>query len=166
MPAFPVNTHRAEPYKNFRFRVKWDEKYVLGVSSVSPLTQTVDTVTHREGGDPNIQYIGPGLVSFAPVTMERGITWDMAFEKWARTVFEVGALGQPSLKDFRKLLTLEVNNESGQPVRRYFLYDCWVSEVEFLPQLDANSAGYAMERLVIQYKGCERDEALVETMEP
>tara|TARA_R110002020_G_scaffold95357_17_gene228792 strand:+ start:876 stop:1376 length:501 start_codon:yes stop_codon:yes gene_type:complete len=165
MPEFMVNTHRFEPYKNFRFRVKWDGKYVLGVSTVSALKQTVDTVTHREGGDPNIQHIGPGLVSFEPVTLERGVTWDLEFEKWARTVFEIGALGQPSLKDFRKSMTIELNNEAGTVVRRYFLSNCWVSEAEWLPALDANSAGYAIERIVIQNEGIERDESVVEVME-
>ncbi len=166
MPEFTVNTHRFEPYKNFRFRVKWDERYVLGVSTVSALKQTVDTITHREGGDPNIQHIGPGMVKCDPVTLERGITWDFEFEAWARKVFEVGQRGQPSLQGFRKDAAVELFNEANQVVRRYFLYNCWVSEVEFLPQLDANSAGYAIERLVMQVEGIARDEALAETMEP
>lgn len=165
MPQFPVNTHRFEPYKNFRFLVKWDERYVLGVSTVSALKQTVDTITHREGGDPNIQHIGPGMVKIDPVTMERGVTWDFEFEAWARKVFEVGALGQPSLKEFRKDVTVELQNESGEIVRRYFLFNCWVSEIEYLPQLDANSAGYAIERLVMQVEGITRDESLTEQME-
>ena len=165
MALFPINTHRFEPYKNFRFHVKWDNKTVLGVSKVSALKQTVDTMTHREGGDPNIQHIGPGLVKSEPVTLERGVTWDFEFETWARKVFEVGALGQPSLLDFRKTITIELNDEAGTVVRRYFLYNCWVSEAEWLPELDANSAGYAIERLVIQNEGVERDEALTEQME-
>ena len=93
------------------------------------------------------------------------MTWDLEFEKWARTVFEVGALGQPSLKDFRKSMTIELNNEAGTVVRRYFLSNCWVSEAEWLPALDANSAGYAIERIVIQNEGIERDESVVEVME-
>lgn len=165
MPEFAVNTHRFEPYKNFRFRVKWDQRYVAGVSKVSALKHTVETITHREGGDPNIQHIGPGMTSSEAITMERGITWDLEFEAWARTVFELGALGQPSLLDFRKQMTIELNNESGTVVRRYNVFNCWVSEYEMLPELDSNSAGYAFERLVIQNEGAERDEAVVEELE-
>lgn len=165
MPEFPVNTHRFEPYKNFRFRVKWDQKYVAGVSKVSALKQTVETVTHRQGGDNNLQHIGPGLVSFDAITIERGVTWDLEFEAWARKVFELGALGQPSLLDFRKQMTIELNNESGTVVRRYNVFNCWVSEYEMLPELDSNSAGYAIERLVIQHEGTERDEAVAEELE-
>ena len=37
MPQFVVNPHRFDPYKNFKFRVKWDGKYVAGVSKISAL---------------------------------------------------------------------------------------------------------------------------------
>lgn len=165
MVEFPVNTHRFEPYKNFRFRVKWDERYVAGVSKVSAIKHTVETVTHRQGGDPSIQHIGPGFTTWEAVTLERGVTWDFEFEAWARKVFELGELGQPSLREFRKPMTIELNNESGTIVRRYNLFNCWVSEYEMLPELDANSAGYAIERLVIQNEGAERDESVAEEME-
>ncbi|MFM2380989.1 MAG: hypothetical protein RLZZ143_3572 [Cyanobacteriota bacterium] len=33
-PQFKVNTYRYDPYKNFRFRVKWDNTYVAGVNTV------------------------------------------------------------------------------------------------------------------------------------
>lgn len=162
---FPVNTHRFEPYKTFRFRVMWAGKYVAGVSKVSALKQTVETITHRQGGDPNIQHISPGMTSNEAVTLERGITWDKEFEEWAGKVFVPGELGILSLKGFRQPMTIELNNLAGEVVRRYNLYNCWVSEYEMLPELDANSAGFAIERLVVQHEGAMRDASVVEKME-
>ncbi|GJM38880.1 MAG: phage tail protein [Acidimicrobiales bacterium] len=165
MVEFPVNTHRFEPYKNYRFQVLWDGRYVAGVSKVSALKHTVETVTHRQGGEPNILHIGPGLAKSEPITLERGVTWDFEFETWARKVFELGALGQPSLLEFRKTITIELKNEANTVVRRYHAYNCWVSEYEMLPELDATSAGYSIERLVIQNEGVDRDEGVTEEME-
>jgi len=31
-PQFTVNAQRFDPYKNFKFRIKWDGKYVAGMS--------------------------------------------------------------------------------------------------------------------------------------
>ena len=35
MAQFTVNAQRFDPYKNFKFRVKWDGRYVAGISKVS-----------------------------------------------------------------------------------------------------------------------------------
>ena len=53
MAQFTVNAQRFDPYKNFKFRVKWDGRYVAGVSKVSALKRTTEVVEHREGGDPS-----------------------------------------------------------------------------------------------------------------
>ncbi len=53
MPEFSVNPHRFDPYKSFKFRVKWDGKYVAGVSRISGLRRSTDVVEQRDGGDPN-----------------------------------------------------------------------------------------------------------------
>ena len=50
---FSVNPLRFDPYKNFKFRVKWDGRYVAGVSKMSALKRTTEVVKHREGGDPS-----------------------------------------------------------------------------------------------------------------
>jgi phage tail-like protein len=164
-PKFDVNTHRFEPYKNFKFRVMWDGNYVCGVSKVSALKQTVDTINFREGGDPNTQHVGPTLTKFDPITLERGITENPAFEKWARTVFDHENKNQPTLVGFRKDISIELLNEQGTIVRRYNVSNCWVSEHEMLPELDASSGAYAIERLVIQHEGISRDEGVVEEAE-
>src|SRR5881227_3310783 len=127
MAQFTVNPQRFDPYKNFKFRVKWDGKYVAGVSKVGMLKRTTEVVKHREGGDPSTSRKSPGRSEFDAITLERGVTHDPAFELWAGKVWHLGAqLGaEVSLADFRKDIILEVYNEAGQKVLAYNIYRCW-----------------------------------------
>jgi phage tail-like protein len=144
MAQFSVNPKRFDPYKYFKFRTKWDGRYVAGVSKISGLRRTTEVIEHREGGDPSSSRKSPGRTEYAPITLERGVTHDPEFENWANKVWSFGAgLGaEVSLKDFRKDLTLEVYNEAGQLVLAYKIYRCWVSEYQILPDVDANAARY------------------------
>ena len=168
MPQFAVNPTRFDPYKNFKFRIKWDGRYVAGVSRVSPLIRRTEVVQHREGGDPSSVRKSPGRTSFEPIVVERGVTHDAEFEKWASKVWNYGqGLGaEASLKDFRKDLILELYNEAGQLVKAYRLYRCWVSEYRALPELDAGSNEVAIEQITIENEGWERDLDVVEPAEP
>ena len=104
MAQFSVNAARFDPYKNFKFRVKWDGKYVAGVSKVGALKRTTELVEHREGGDPSSGRKSPGRTKYEALTLERGVTHDKEFEQWANKVWNFGSgLGaEVSLKDFRK----------------------------------------------------------------
>ncbi len=44
MVEFPVNPTRFDPYKNFKFRIKWDGAYIAGVSKVSALKRTTEVI--------------------------------------------------------------------------------------------------------------------------
>src|SRR6266403_1271302 len=148
-PQFTVNAQRFDPYKNFKFRIKWDGKYVAGMSKVSALKRSTEVVTHREGGDPSTARLTPSVWKFEPITLERGVTHDPEFENWANLIWSLGAgLGtEVSLKDFRKDIVLELYNEAGQLVLAYKIYRCWVSEYEILPDLDANANAIAIEHI-------------------
>jgi len=167
VPQFVVNTHRFDPYKNFKFRVKWDGRYVAGVSKVSALKRTTEVVEHREGGDPSTGRKSPGRSKYEAVTLERGVTHDEEFEKWAQRVWDLGAgLGAESmLKDFRKDVIIELYNEAGQQVIAYKVFRCWVSEYEALPGLDANANAVAIQQLKLENEGWERDIEVVEPTE-
>ncbi len=165
MAKFSVNTHRFDPYKNFRFRVKWDGRVVAGVSKVSALKRTTEVVKHREGNDPSTARHMPATISFESITLERGVTHDVEFEKWANTVYDVGAAGAMSLKGFRKPVTIELLNEDGQVAKAYTLHRCWVSEYQALPELDANANAVAIEMMKLENEGWERDEAIPEPQE-
>ena len=168
MAEFTVNAQRFDPYKNFKFRVKWDGKYVAGISKVSPLIRHTEVVEHREGGDPSTSRMSPGRTKYEAITLERGVTHDVAFEQWANKVWNYGAgLGsEASLKDFRKDITLELYKEAGQKVMAYNIFRCWVSEYEALPDLDANGAAVAIQLIKLENEGWERDLAVVEPVEP
>jgi phage tail-like protein len=168
MAQFSVNTQRKDPYKNFKFRVKWDGRYVAGISKVGGLKRTTQVVTHREGGDPSTSRKSPGRNEFDPITLERGVTHDTEFEKWANKVWNFGAgLGsEVSLKDFRKDLIIDFYNEAGQLAISYKVYRCWVSEYHPLPDLDANANAVAIQSIKLENEGWERDLSVVEPTEP
>src|SRR6187399_410732 len=166
MAIFSVNAQRFDPYKNFKFRVKWDGKYVAGVSKVGMLKRTTEVVKHRDGGDPSTSRKSPGRTEFDPITLERGVTHDTEFEKWANKVWNFGSGVEVSLKDFRKNLILEMYNEAGQVAITYKIYRAWVSEYQALPDLDANANAVAIQHIKLENEGFERDPEVPEPVEP
>jgi phage tail-like protein len=168
MAQFTVNPLRFDPYKNFKFRVRWDGRYVAGVSKVSTLKRTTEVVKHREGGDPSTSRKSPGRSEYEPITLERGTTHDTEFEAWANKVWNFGAgLGsEVSLADFRKDIVIDVYNEAGQLALSYLVFRCWVSEYASLPDLDANANAVAIQSLKLENEGWQRDEAVGEPTEP
>ncbi len=165
---FTVNPTRFDPYKNFKFRVKWDGRYVAGVTKVSPLARLSEVVEARDGTDPSATRKSPGRVKFAPIILERGVTHDTEFEKWANLVWEMGTgLGaETALKNYRKDIIVELYNEAGQLVKAYKVYRCWVSRYQSLPELDANGEEVAIESITLENEGWERDKDVAEPAEP
>ena len=168
MAQFSVNVGRFDPYKNFKFRVKWDGRYVAGISKVSALKRTTEVVKHREGGDPSSTRKSPGRTEYEAITLERGVTHDAEFEKWANKVWNFGAgLGaETSLKDFRKDLIIELYNEAGQVVMAYRVFRAWVSDFQAHADLDANANAVLIQSIKLENEGWERDTSVVEPSEP
>ena len=168
MATFTVNATRFDPYKNFKFRVKWDGRYVAGVSKVSALKRTTEVVEHRDGADPSTSHKSPGRTKYEAITLTRGVTHDVEFEQWANKVWNLGSgLGsEVSLKDFRKDMILELYNEAGQLVIAYKVFRAWVSEYQSVPELDANANAVAIQTLKLEHEGWERDYDVTEPLEP
>ena len=168
MAQFTVNAQRFDPYKNFKFRVKWDGKYVAGISKVSALKRTTEVVKHREGGDPSSTRKSPGRTEYDAITLDRGVTHDKEFEQWANKVWNFGSgLGaEVSLKDFRKDILIEVYNEAGQLALTYKIYRCWVSEFQAQADLDANANAVLIQHIKLENEGWERDPEVPEPTEP
>ena len=168
MAQFTVNPERFDPYKNFKFRVKWDGRYVAGLSKMSALKRTTEMVSHREGGDPSSSRKSPGRSDYDAITLERGVTHDTEFEAWANKVWNFGAglVSEVSLKDFRKDIIIDVFNEAGQKVISYKVHRCWVSEYTALPEFDANANAIAIQSIKLENEGWERDEDVAEPEEP
>ena len=167
MPSFSVNTHRSDPYKNFKFRIKWNGRYVAGISKVSALKRNTEVIEYRDGANSNSVRKMPGFTKYAPITLERGVTHDTEFESWANHVFDFsgGKGSEMSLKNFRKDIILEMYNEAGMLVISYKIYRCWVSEYTALPELDANSFSVAIEKITLENEGWERDVSIKEPAE-
>jgi phage tail-like protein len=164
-PQSMASNARSDPYKNYRFKVKWDDTYVAGVSKVSGLQRTTEVVKRRTGDDPSMVRIPPGPPTYGPITLEQGVTYDISFEQWANKVWDYRTPTDPqaSLKDFRKDIVIELYNESGQKVAAYIVYRCWVSEFQALPELDGMGNAIAIQTLTLQNEGWERDPSVTAT---
>jgi phage tail-like protein len=168
-PQLTANTTRDDPYKSFRFKVKWDGNYVAGFSKVSALNRSTEVAKHRAGGDPDLVRLSPGQSTYDPITLERGVTHDVAFQQWANKAWNehnsIGTDPDASLTDFRKDITIELYNEAGQKVLGYNVYRCWVSELQVLPELDGSGNAVAIETLKLENEGWERDTGVTEPIE-
>jgi phage tail-like protein len=168
MAEFEVNAARVDPYKNYKFRVRWDGRVVAGVSNVSALRRTSELVEHRDGGDLSMTHKSPGQTTFEAITLQRGVTHDKEFEAWANSVWNLqgGPEAESLLGDFRKDIQIDLHNEAGQKVLSYNVYRCWVSEYEALPELNASGSAVAIQQIKLENEGWERDAAVEEPAEP
>jgi phage tail-like protein len=174
---FPQAAYRYDPYRSYKFRVKWDGRYVAGVSKVNALTRMTQVVTYRAGTDSFPARRMPGQSEYEAITLERGVTHDIEFEQWANKVWDYhnsaaedqqgGAGGQAvSLNDFRRDIVLELNNGAGQKVMAYNIYRCWPSAFRALPDLDGKGDAVAIESLRLENEGWERDLSIEEPPDP
>lgn len=165
---FSVNTHRFDPYQQFKFRVKWEGQYIPGIIHISGLNRKTEVLQHRSGGEANSIRRIPGKTVYEPITIKRGRTHDTAFEKWANKVYNYGSGtgSEVSLKDFRKNVFIELCNEAGQTVMAFKIFRCWPSRYSALNELDALNNTIAIESLVLEHEGWERDYDVNEPTEP
>jgi len=172
MPESTVSATRVDPYKNFKFLVKWDGTYVAGISKISPLERSTEVIKHRDGGDPSTSHKSPGRTEYEAITLERGVTHDLAFQQWANKVQDYrNAQARTTdqevpLDDFRKDVIIDSFNEAGQKVISYHIYRCWVSEYDAVPDLNANANAVTIQHIKLENEGWDRDPATAEPTEP
>jgi len=165
MPQFTVNSHRTDPYKNFKFRVIWDNQPVAGLSKMSAVKHVTEVVEWREAGGASLIRKMPGRTKFEPITLEAGLTHDRQFLNWANQVSNPLGDAAMSLVNYRKEVTIEVLNMQGTPAIAFKLRRAWVSEFQALPEMDANANAVAIQILKLEYEGFELDEAVAEPAE-
>ncbi|WP_347275079.1 phage tail protein [Candidatus Kuenenia sp.] len=165
MAKFTVNTHRFDPYRNFKFKIKIDNVYVAGLSKCGALKKTTEMAEWREGGDPSTGRKLPGKTKYDAVTLTAGVTHDDTFEKWANLVNNFQGDANMSLKNFRKDVVIDVFNEAGQKALSYKVYRCWVSEYQALPELDASANAVMIQTIKLENEGWERDLSVTEPTE-
>jgi phage tail-like protein len=165
MPQFAVNTHRSDPYKNFRFRVILDGRPVAGLSKMGALKKTTEAIEWREAGDPSVVRKQVGRTKYEPITLEAGLTHDTTFEEWANMVNNFEGSAAMSLAKYRKDIFIEVMNLQGTPVLRYKVVRAWVSEYQATPEMDANANAVAITSIKLEHEGFQRDTSLAEPAE-
>lgn len=165
MPKFSVNSERFDPYRNFKFKLKWDGQYVAGLSKCSLLKKTTESTTWYEAGDQSVPHKLPGKTTYDPITLTAGVTHDTAFEDWANLVNNYQGEAAMSLKNFRKDLTIEIGNLQGTTVLAYNVFRCWVSEYQAIPELDAAGNTVMIKTIKLENEGWERDKSVTEAAE-
>jgi phage tail-like protein len=167
MPLFPANINRFDPYKTYRFLVYFGTSTtpVAAVSKVSGLKRSSDVIEYKEAGNAVILK-GLGRTKYEPITLERGVTQDKDFETWANAaqVLDHGS-ASTSLASLRREISVTLLNEEAQPVLRWILHRCWVSEYQAVPDLDAGANAVAIEHVKLENEGWERDLTLAELTE-
>jgi phage tail-like protein len=137
MPIDP-NAQRFDPYKSFKFHLKWDGKVVAGANKANglppPSPHTADQPA--AAGSP------PNRNKYEPITLESGVTHDSAFQTWANQTRHPQKTTQS--------LVLESYDESGRKLRTWNLQNCRVLEFEALPDPDAGAHACSIQRLVLQ----------------
>jgi phage tail-like protein len=164
---FPANLNRYDPYKAYRFLVYFGKSTtpVAAVNRVGAVRRTSDVIEYNEGGNA-IVLKGLGRTKYDPITLERGVTQDPDFATWANyaQVLDHGAPGT-SLANLRQEMAIVLLNEEAQPVLRYLVHRCWVSQFQALPDLDAGASTVAIEMIRVENEGWERDLTLAEPVE-
>ncbi len=164
---FPANLNRYDPYKTYRFLVYFGTSTtpVAAVSKVGAIKRSSDVIEYKEGGNAVILK-GLGRTKYDPITLERGVTQDQDFINFANYA-QVLAQGAPStsLAKLRQEISITLLNEEAQPVLRYLVHRCWVSEFQALPDLDAGANAIAIEHIKLENEGWERDLTLSEPTE-
>jgi len=164
-PQFPVNAHRHDPYRNFKFQVLIDGQPVAGLTKVSALHKVTEVIEYRDGGDPTHSRKVPGGTQYIPITLEQGLTHDPVFEQWANLANNLDGDAAMSLVNFRKDIVINMLNLQGAVTISYHVHRCWVSEYMALPDLDSNDSAIAIQRIVLQHEGWERDTSVQEPSE-
>lgn len=165
-PMFPVNTHRYDPYRTFKFQVLIDGKPVAGLRKMGALKKKTEAVKWRSAGDPSHERAMPGGTSYEPVSLEQGLTHDPVFEQWANLVNNIEGDAAVSLKNYRKDVVINVHNLQGQVAMSYKLFRAWVSDYQALPDLDAGSMNtVGIQSITLQHEGWQRDTSVTEPTE-
>jgi phage tail-like protein len=165
-PLFPVNAHRHDPYRTFKFQVVIDGQVVAGLRKMTALKKKTEPVKWRTAGDPSHERILPGGTSYEPVTLEQGLTHDPVFELWANLVNNLEGDAAMSLKNFRKNIVINVLNLQGHVAISYKLNRAWVSDYQALPDFDAGSMNtVGIQHITLQHEGWSRDPAVPEPAE-
>lgn len=151
MPSVHVTPQRADPYKHFKFRVTWQGRSVAGFHRMGALDRPAGA---GADGEPVRAPQLPGHSRYPRITLERGVTHDPGFQKWASGVHNSSGAPAPSTQ-VRQDLVIEALDEAGRVARAYQVYRSWIAAFQSLPDLDASAKGVAIQILTLEHGGWE-----------
>jgi phage tail-like protein len=151
-----------DPYRTFKFGVRFGDTTVAGMTKVSALSRTVTPNELKEGGDLLAPRQNPGAVHYEEVVLERGLTLDSSFEDWANAVLKLQQ-DPGSVSGFKRTVFIDVYDMAGNPLKReskpittYKLNRAWITKYTALPALDAGTDGVGIQSITLHHEGWER----------
>jgi phage tail-like protein len=153
MPTATALTY--DPYRKFKFLVKWNNAVVMAVHKVSSITKSIDPIDWRTGGDSNFSAKVPGLTKWEPITLERGLSADTAFQEWMVLVnkyTKAGLGADEAVHAFRKNLNIEMYSLQNELVMTINVYNAWPSKLT-IADFDAKANELAIEHMELQNEG-------------
>lgn len=169
-------TIETDPMRSFRFRAKFTPVGANGVfndaitsfsggfASIGGLSVTTSPIPYREGGYNTTTHQIPGMTTFEPITLSRGVLFgnDSAIT-WMRGLFGVSAAEGFNVTDsgktaFRCNITVEVMEHpsaaasENTPRLGFYIHNAWISSLSY-SNLDAGTNGIMYESMTLVHEG-------------
>jgi phage tail-like protein len=154
-----------DPLDKFRWSVEIDGFTRLGFSSCETPSVSLNINKYHEGGNHLFPKNIVDTVEYRPVTLQRGVTSDLNFHKWAMSYFDFirgfrvvndGRFPTQPPIEYRKTVIIKHLDRAGRAVKTYILYNAFPTE--YKPASDFSSDTddtLSMERLVLSYESFE-----------
>lgn len=164
-----------DPLEKFRFAVSWSSSgdsegtslVRLGFHDFQMPKRATTKISYREGIDPDINQLAPGISTMEDVVMSRGVIIDDQndeFYKWISAVHNPtsGHVGRTSLlarpagaaaAHYKKDVTVQMLDREGNVARQWTLFNAF--PINFVPSSDLNAGedgDKAMESLTLAYE--------------
>lgn len=154
---------RWDPFRTYQFRFGFDvppaSEYVGGVKRVSGLNMTIAAHEIREGGNSLHRYANPDRATWDPITLEQGIALNDTLERWAQAAVEFLRTGLRPEEPVKRNVFIDVWDPAaldGSRLRRYRVFNAWVSRLQAIPQLDAMANEVALLTVELTHEGWKR----------
>lgn len=169
-------TIETDPMRSFRFRASFNPvgsngvfdnaitSFSGGFASISGLSITTAPIPYREGGYNTTTHQIPGMTSFEPITLSRGVLFgnDSAIT-WMRGLFGASSGEGLNVTDsgksaFRCNITIEVMehpnavDKTNTPRLGFFIHNAWISSLNY-SNLDAGTNGIMYESMTLVHEG-------------
>ena len=140
------------PYSAFNFTVEINGEQIAAFQEVSGLDSENTPIEYREGADAlNSVRKLPGLATFTPIVLTRGLLGDLTLFEWRKEVRD-GSTAFPPVRD----VVIQLQNEKHENVYKWKLTNAWPSKLSG-PKMNAKGSEIAIETLEISYDSLDNE---------